>query len=175
MRKHLILQISLIIVLMIAAGCYTVISHPGEEDGFVDRSGDYDNYSEDYGYTHFYYPGYWTVHPRWGRFYATPWWWDYYDYYETEYYNDDADSPRPAQGERAVSSSGRWEEAATVKNPDIRRGSWGRNTGSESAGGKSVKTGVQTETKTKQSDEAKEKNVQEESKENKRGGRWRKK
>ena len=176
MKKHLILPIPLIIIFLLVGGCYTVISRPGEENGYVDRSGDYENYSEYYGYTHYYYPGYWTLYPRWGHYYATPWWWDYYDYYEADIYYDD-DSPRPPQGEKAVGPAGRWhDDTPVVRNPGIIGGpgggtsSPGSSTGS--VGGKSGTSGNQTETKTK---ETKEKSKDEKTKETKRGGRWRKK
>ena len=178
MKKYLILQIPLLFVLMIITGCYTIISHPGEEGDFVDRSGRYDNYSEYYGYTHYYYPDYWSHHPRWGHFWATPWWWDYYDYYDAGYY-DETGSPRPPQGERAVPSPGRWDDDATVNNPNIIRGEdWGPNVGSGpspgSTGGTTVKPGSSSGKESDQPKETREKKKEEKSKENKRGGRWRK-
>jgi len=69
MKKHFILIISLLFMAALISGCYTKIAHPGEESGYIES--DDDNYNENYGYTHYYYPDYWIVHNNWGHYYAS--------------------------------------------------------------------------------------------------------
>jgi hypothetical protein len=66
---------------------------------------DYHQYP--YGYFYGSYPGYWWNTPRWGHYYAYPWWWDKYwysnDHYDNDYYyDDDSDSPRTGEAQKAV-------------------------------------------------------------------------
>jgi hypothetical protein len=70
-----------------------------EERGTVDN-----NYNQQYGYSHYYYPGYWSHSQRWGRYYAVPWWWDYYGFDNSYYYNDDDNyvPPHSTGGGRAT-------------------------------------------------------------------------
>jgi uncharacterized protein YceK len=119
MKKYSVLIIIILLALMSGSGCYTVLRHAGDEQGSVDYG---DNYSEDYGYSQYYYPSYWTLTPRWGRYYAVPWWWDYGYYHDNEpiYYEDDG-SPRSSGGEKATPGS-RFHEVTPGGAPAIIRG-----------------------------------------------------
>jgi hypothetical protein len=85
------LGILLIMVGVFAIGCYTVLMHPqvqGEEEATIDHTGEYyrqhctdchgDYHNYPYGYFYGYYPDYYWSSPRWGHYYAYPWWWDTY-------------------------------------------------------------------------------------------------
>jgi hypothetical protein len=85
------LGILLIIVGVLTIGCYTVLMHPqvqGEEEATVEHTGEYyrehctdchgDYHNYPYGYYYGYYPDYYWNSPRWGHYYAYPWWWDRY-------------------------------------------------------------------------------------------------
>lgn len=99
-NRYVLLGILLIIVGVFAIGCYTVLMHPrvqGEEEERIEHSGEYyrehctdchvDYHSYPYGYYYGYYPDYYWSSPRWGHYYAYPWWWDRY-WWD---YDDDAE------------------------------------------------------------------------------------
>ncbi|HDL04295.1 MAG TPA: hypothetical protein ENH25_09210 [candidate division Zixibacteria bacterium] len=147
MKKHFILIISLLFMAALISGCYTKIAHPGEESGYIES--DDDNYNENYGYTHYYYPDYWIVHNNWGHYYASPWWWDYYDDGRYNYYDDDNDgSPRGVPGQ-ATRPDSRWEGTSGLDGANqITPG--GGSSGGSSAGKKtSTDTDSKPETRTK--------------------------
>jgi hypothetical protein len=110
MRRTITLLIPLSVVVFAFIGCYTVLKHPTTDESYTAH--DYQNnclschtdYHEyPYGYFYGHYPDYWWSTPRWGRYYAYPWWWDYYWYDGDRKYRDDDDlSPRPSEGEKAV-------------------------------------------------------------------------
>jgi len=90
-NRFIWLGILLIIVGVFAIGCYTVLMHPqvqGEEKEQVENTGEYyrehctdchgDYHNYPYGYYYGYYPDYYWSSPRWGHYYAYPWWWDRY-------------------------------------------------------------------------------------------------
>ena len=90
-NRFIWLGILIIIVGVFAAGCYTVLMHPlvqGEGEEQVEQTGQYyrenctnchgDYHSYPYGYYYGYYPDYYWSSPRWGHYYAYPWWWDRY-------------------------------------------------------------------------------------------------
>jgi hypothetical protein len=90
-NRFIWLGILLIIVGVMVIGCYTVLMHPqvqGEEEATVENSGEYyrehctdchgDYHNYPYGYYYGYYPNYYWSSPRWGHYYAYPWWWDKY-------------------------------------------------------------------------------------------------
>jgi len=90
-NRFIWLGILLILVGVFAVGCYTVLMHPlvqGEEEATVEHTGEYyrehctdchgDYHSYPYGYYYGYYPDYYWSSPRWGHYYAYPWWWDRY-------------------------------------------------------------------------------------------------
>ena len=96
MTKKLIVLITMILAAVIVFhGCYTIIKHPsimqGEAEVDSDHAGgnrdcvschqDYHQYP--YGYYYSYYPDYYWNYPRWGGYYAYPWWWDNY-WYKTD-------------------------------------------------------------------------------------------
>lgn len=83
------ISLILTITAIFAAGCYTVISHPGvtgeEEQTYhgtyyrehcTDCHADYQQYP--YGYYYGYYPDYYQNYPNYGHYYMYPWWWDWY-------------------------------------------------------------------------------------------------
>jgi hypothetical protein len=85
------LGILLVIVGVFTIGCYTVLMHPqvqGEEEATVEHTGEYyrehctdchgDYHNYPYGYYYGFYPDYYWSSPRWGHYYAYPWWWDRY-------------------------------------------------------------------------------------------------
>ena len=72
-------------------GCYTILKHPaGESEAGHEYSQEYyrencvkchpDYHEYPYGFYNGYYPDYYFSDQRWGRYYAYPWWWDYYSY-----------------------------------------------------------------------------------------------
>ncbi len=99
----------IMIVLLTLGGCYTILSHPGSEESNakIEQSADclscHTEYHEyPYGYYYGYYPEYWWSSPRWGHYYAYPWWWDYYWPENTGDNNDEQLAPRSSRGEKAV-------------------------------------------------------------------------
>ncbi len=114
MRKIITLLIPLSIILLSAAGCYTILKHPDVNENYT--STDYqqdcvschqDYHSYPYGYFYGTYPDYWWSSPRYGHYYAYPWWWDYYWYDsgnrsgQGDNNSDNNEIERP-QGEKAV-------------------------------------------------------------------------
>lgn len=184
MKKHLILLTPLIIAILLTSGCYTILSHPGEENGYMEYGEtrycfeSHPNYHESFGYSHYYYPDYWDLYPRWGRYYAVPWWWDYYPLDDGYYYDGSVGqySPRSSRGEKAVRPKSRWQDLGTGV-PRITRGSSGTTSSSSSSesgnlGNKPAKEESETETKAK---ESKKKEKEQKRKPTRRGGRWRSK
>ncbi len=89
MRRFMIWFMPLGTAAIICMGCYTVLVHPRTEEnysshdyqqGCTDCHSTYHEYP--YGYFYGNYPDYWWDSPRYGRYYAYPWWWDYYWYTE---------------------------------------------------------------------------------------------
>ena len=98
--KRVIIGITALIAAAItSAGCYTIIRHPsvGESSDLSESSDTSPSYTHDaadydcvrchqdfasypYGYYYRYYPEYYWTNPRWGDYYAYPWWWDDYWY-----------------------------------------------------------------------------------------------
>jgi len=97
-KKIVLLGILLIILGIMGIGCYTVLTHTrvqgeGEEAEYTgqyyrehctDCHQDYHNFP--YGFYYGYYPDYYWSNPRWGHYYAYPWWWD--RYWGNDYSND---------------------------------------------------------------------------------------
>jgi hypothetical protein len=111
MRKlTVVLAISALMLLI--SGCYTILQHPASETNYdaedyrADCLGCHADYHEyPYGYFYGNYPDYWWSSPRWGYYYAYPWWWDNYWYDGSRKYsrdNDDEYSPRSSSGEKVV-------------------------------------------------------------------------
>lgn len=184
MKKHFTLMIFIAALVMVTtAGCYTLLHHPGDEESYSVTRGSNDcischpDYHEDYGFSHYYYPDYWSSYDRWGQFYAVPWWWDYY-WYDDEYYRygsgSDGTSPRSPNAEPAVRPGSRFEDNTLTNVPTVTRGNtW--TTGSSSSGGvtktkdDSADGGGKVETKTK---ETRNTETKKESKSTRRSGRW---
>jgi hypothetical protein len=111
MRKFIILSIPLAIIFFSAIGCYTILKHPTAEENNT-SAGDYyqkdcvrchtDYHEYPYGYFYGHYPDYWWSSPRWGQYYAYPWWWDNYWYKDDYYYIEDTSAIRTSQGEKEV-------------------------------------------------------------------------
>ena len=110
MRKFFTLLIPLCIAILTLAGCYTILKHPEVQENYTSTDYQHDcvrchaDYQE-YPYGYFYgdYPDYWWSAPRWGHYYAYPWWWDNYWYDQEDIDHSQQDnSPRPDAGEKAV-------------------------------------------------------------------------
>ena len=177
MKKYGVLLIIMIFTLMTGSGCYTVLQHSNDEQGSADYG---DNYNEDYGYSQYYYPSYWTLSPRWGHYYAVPWWWDYGFYHGSKdiYYDDDG-SPRSSGGEKALPES-RFQEVQPPGAPAITRGpsASGSSGASSSSSGTASKQKPDEQKPDADSGTVKTKEKQEESESNKptrEAGRWHKK
>ena len=163
MKKHFTLFLLLIILAFMVSGCYTKIAHPGEENGQVDSESE--NFNDHYGYTHYYYPSYWTNYGNWGRYYAEPWWWDYYG---NVYYIDDDktdESPRPDVTGQAIRPDSRWQPSGLDGANQINTGSSGGSSGgTTSTKQTSPDTSSKPETKTKdepsQKDDSKQETTQ---------------
>ncbi|MEW5700615.1 MAG: hypothetical protein AB1792_00065 [Candidatus Zixiibacteriota bacterium] len=93
-------------------GCYTMLKHPITENEGPERT-DADVHSQEYyrqncldchadyatypyGYFYGFYPEYYFENPRWGYYYAYPWWWDH------QWYEPDA---AEAGGDEGTSST----------------------------------------------------------------------
>ncbi len=174
--------ILLLLMILIFSGCYTLLSHPGEEEGFVEENHGTDclschpDYHDDYGYSHYYYPEYWSDNDRWGHYYAVPWWWDYYWYNDDDYYyEDDNSNPRSAGGEKAARPASRFEGTG---NTDFQTGAarmGGGSTGSSSSsssGSASSKTKSSTEPKSSDIKQKSDSSEKKEKKPSRRSGRW---
>jgi hypothetical protein len=140
-KKAVLLGIILAILSVWAVGCYTVLTHPrvqGEEGYVVEHTGSYyrenctnchgDYHNYPYGFYYGYYPDYYWNQPRWGRYYAYPWWWDrywwdddydYYDSYESDPLSSEKADRRRGMVPPYVSPTG------TVNTPFILPGSTG--------------------------------------------------
>jgi hypothetical protein len=103
----------LVVVAISGIGCYTILTHPrveGEEGDAIEHTGRYyrenctnchgDYHSYPYGFYYGYYPDYYWSNPRWGRYYAYPWWWDRYWWDDDRYYYD-GDEVEPESAEKA--------------------------------------------------------------------------
>jgi hypothetical protein len=84
--------VATIAILCGVVGCYTILQHPITENegpervegdahsqeyyrqNCLDCHADYATYP--YGYFYGFYPEYYFENPRWGYYYAYPWWWD---------------------------------------------------------------------------------------------------
>jgi len=88
-NRWALLSLIFTITAIFAAGCYTVISHPGvqgeEQQAYngtyyrehcTDCHADYHQYP--YGYYYGYSPDYYWNYPNYGHYYNYPWWWDWY-------------------------------------------------------------------------------------------------
>lgn len=111
MGKLITLSITIIFIALLASGCYTILQHPASEVNYsaedyqadcLQCHSDYHEYP--YGYFYGHYPDYWWSTPRWGQYYAYPWWWDNYwydnSYRHSQSYSDDEPSPRSTRGKK---------------------------------------------------------------------------
>ena len=112
-RKIILLSVLLVILAISGIGCYTILTHPrveGEEGEAIEHTGRYyrehctdchgDYHSYPYGFYYGYYPDYYWSNPRWGRYYAYPWWWDRYWWDDDRYHYED-EGYEPESAERA--------------------------------------------------------------------------
>ncbi len=132
MMKRIALALALLAVslLLLNAGCYTVLQHP--TGGSVVQEGSYyrtcADCHADATYYHPYgrsYSRYGRSHRRWNSYNGSPWWYDDYwqwDPYDDHDYDHDYDAPEVETGTRHLWSSGGWPT----------RG-WGSSTGSTRA------------------------------------------
>ncbi len=111
MSKIITLTLSIIFLTLMISGCYTILQHPASETNYTaedyqaDCLGCHADYHEyPYGYFYGNYPDYWWSNPRWGQYYAYPWWWDNYWYdnnnQHTQKIEDDSPSLRSTSGKK---------------------------------------------------------------------------
>ncbi|MFH2035484.1 MAG: hypothetical protein ABIJ45_03700 [Candidatus Zixiibacteriota bacterium] len=167
MHKYLRLIIFSSILILFGSGCYTIIQHPGEGNNYTTTSGETDcirchpHYHDDYGTSHLYYPDYWTTYERFGRYYAEPWWWDFYwyDRYNYSYDDDQTDNPRSDGGAKATRPANQYIGNDNYI-PNITQGSSGSSASSGSSSSKqteeSSQTTVETKTRTDDSNDKKD-------------------
>ena len=94
MMKRIALALALLAVslLVLNAGCYTVLQHPTggsvvQQDTYYRSCADC---HADAAYYHPYSHPYYSSHYRWGGYYGDPWWYDDYYWYDPCYdYDDD--------------------------------------------------------------------------------------
>ncbi|RKX23419.1 MAG: hypothetical protein DRP51_00400 [Candidatus Zixiibacteriota bacterium] len=111
MSRLFFISIAICFLALLTSGCYTILQHPSSEANYTAENyqadclechADYHEYP--YGYFYGQYPDYWWSTPRWGRYYAYPWWWDNYwydgSYRHTRDYSDDEPSPRSTRGKK---------------------------------------------------------------------------
>lgn len=139
MSKLIIISITIVLIALLTTGCYTILQHPASEVNYTsedyqaDCLGCHTDYHEyPYGYFYGEYPDYWWSTPRWGQYYAYPWWWDNYwyddSYRQTRDYHDDEPSPRSTRGKKV-------ERRDTLRPPySIGTKSLGRSNGSGNIG-----------------------------------------
>jgi hypothetical protein len=161
MNKFIPFLTVLTIIILSSAGCYTVLRHPAVEEDYsqsdyqvqcIDCHPDYHEYP--YGYFYGDYPGYWWDSPRWGRYYAYPWWWDHYWFDNVRYHYDDYDddgglSPRSSSGkkvERRNTLRPPYTQGGTI----IERSTTPASTGGVSGGSTGKQSGQSGQTKTKE-------------------------
>ncbi|MBN2226753.1 MAG: hypothetical protein JW763_05265 [candidate division Zixibacteria bacterium] len=112
MRMMLKILLPLGMLMVMTAGCYTVIMHPVSDEDYTQHDYQQDCLSchpdyHEYPYGYFYgnYPDYWWDTPRYGHYYAYPWWWDHYWYRGGGQVNtgdnDDTGSPRSEEAMKA--------------------------------------------------------------------------
>ncbi len=175
MRKIITLILAILFLTLMISGCYTILQHPDSEahyaaeDYQADCLGCHAEYHEyPYGYFYGNYPDYWWSNPRWGQYYAYPWWWDNYWYdgnnQHAQKSNDENPSLRSTSGKKV-------ERRETLRPPysigttNISRSSGGGDVG---ASGSTVKTSDQEQQPTDNPNNTKEK---EEKKEDKKAPR----
>jgi len=180
MKKSLLLLTIVLPALLLTSGCYTMLKPPDEAAEYsYDEEGNCidcpDYYHEDYGYSYYYVPNYWVTHPRWGHYYATPWWYDYNVYDDGDRYYESIVSPRSSQPGKAVRPGGRWQEAqpSGTTPPRITRGAFGTAATGTSGGtaGKGDGKSGSGEVKTKSNSGDSQKETKKKSA--KKGGRFR--
>ncbi|MCP4632837.1 MAG: hypothetical protein GY855_07905 [candidate division Zixibacteria bacterium] len=142
MNRSLSLCLAMLFIILMASGCYTILQHPDSEINYtaedyqtdcLECHAEYHEYP--YGYFYGQYPDYWWSSPRWGRYYAYPWWWDNYwyegNYQHSEYEVDDEPSPRSTRGKKVERRSSLRPPYTTGSN-NISRSSGNYNTGTSS-------------------------------------------
>ena len=104
-------------LLVLSAGCYTVLQHPTGSS--VVQEGSYYRSCADchadaayyHPYSHPYY-SYGRSHSRWGSYYGSPWWyndyWAWDPYYDHHHHDHDYEGPEVETGTRHLWSSGGW-------------------------------------------------------------------
>lgn len=109
MKKNIVfLGILLVILGITGLGCYTILTHPmvqGEAQENIEQTGTYyrehctdchqDYHQYPYGFYYGYYPDYYWSSPRWGHYYAYPWWWDNYWWNDNYYDNNGSGAGQP--------------------------------------------------------------------------------
>ena len=110
-RLSYALAILAVSLLLLNAGCYTVLKHPTGS-----RVVQYDTYYKscadchaDAAYYHPYSQPYYSSHYGWGSYYGSPWWCDDYYWYDPCYdYDDDYIGPKVETDTRHLWGSSGW-------------------------------------------------------------------
>ncbi len=181
MSKLITLSLAIFLLTLLISGCYTILRHPASETNYAAEDyqanclGCHSDYHE-YPYGYFYgdYPDYWWSSPRWGRYYAYPWWWDNYWYdgsnRHTPDYSEDEISPRSTRGKKV-------ERRQTLRPPysigptNLSRSGGYDNSGARGSTGKPSDKNVQPKDDPDNSKTKEEKKKQEKKKENKKATR----
>jgi len=110
--KRIALAVALLTVslLLLNAGCYTVLKHP-TGSSVVQEGTNYRSCSDCHADAAYYHPyghpyySYGSSHYGWGSYYGAPWWYDDYWWWDPGY---DHEPPRVETGTRHLWSSGGW-------------------------------------------------------------------
>ncbi len=111
-RFQLIAGVLLLLAVLMASGCYTVLRHPTGSD-IVGSQSYGKSCSDCHADAQFYHPyyRYGTSYHRWNDYYGSPWWYnDYWWWGHNDGYHDNEGNP-PSDvetGERHLWSSGGW-------------------------------------------------------------------
>lgn len=101
----------LLLAVLMASGCYTVLRHPTGSD-VVSQDSYGRTCSDCHADAQFYHPyyRYGSSYNRWNDYYGSPWWYDNYWWWDhNDGHNDDGSQPGNVEtGERHLWSSGGW-------------------------------------------------------------------
>ncbi len=179
MRKAFVI-FAVSILLLLISGCYTILQHPAAEENYdaddyrADCLGCHTDYHEyPYGYFYGNYPNFWWSTPRWGHYYAYPWWWDNYWYdgsrINSDINDDDEYSPRSSSGEKVVRRDA-LRPPYTMGVTPITRSGGASDAGSE-GGNVSPKASGSDNQKKQEDEKAQDKNEKKEAEDNKKATR----
>ena len=108
-RARIAGAIAALVLLLLLAGCYTVLRHPTGTD-VVSTGPGYRTCADCHADAAFYHPyyHYGRSHRWWGAYSGYPWWYHDYWWYPDGYDPDDVEGPPVEKGSRHLWSSGGW-------------------------------------------------------------------